>query len=138
LRPGEPEKRAVLVDLARKEGIAAAGRQWLPPMMGKQGMNDQALVVRLEEMISHSTPETFAGQIRALVERPDAEAALVTVNVPTLLLSATEDQWSPPAQHEEMLTMVPHARLVIVQNAGHMAPIEQPEAVAAALRAWLG
>jgi pimeloyl-ACP methyl ester carboxylesterase len=138
LRPGEPEKRAVLVDLARKEGIAAAGKQWLPPMMGKQGMNDQALVVRLEEMISHSTPETFAGQIRALVERPDAEAALVTVNVPTLLLSATEDQWSPPAQHEEMLTMVPHARLVIVQNAGHMAPIEQPEAVAAALRAWLG
>jgi len=36
-----------------------------------------------------------------------------------------------------MLTLVPHARLVIVQNAGHMAPIEQPEAVAAALREWL-
>jgi pimeloyl-ACP methyl ester carboxylesterase len=85
-------------------------------------------------MILHSTPETFAGQIKALVERPDAEAALATVNVPTLLLSATEDQWSPPAQHEDMLTLVPHAKLVIVQNAGHMAPIEQPEAVAAALQ----
>jgi pimeloyl-ACP methyl ester carboxylesterase len=137
LRAGEPEKRAVLVDLARAEGIMVAGRKWLPPMMGKQGMADTALVALLEEMITHSTPETFAGQIKALVERPDAEAALATVNVPTLLLSATEDQWSPPAQHEDMLTLVPHAKLVIVQNAGHMAPIEQPEAVAAALREWL-
>jgi pimeloyl-ACP methyl ester carboxylesterase len=137
LRPGEPEKRAVLTDLAFREGIAAAGKEWLPPMMGKQGLADQALIARLEKMISHSTPETFAGQIKALVERPDAETALATVTVPTLLLSATEDQWSPPAQHEEMLTMVPHAKLVIVQNAGHMAPIEQPEAVAAAMRDWL-
>lgn len=137
LRPGEPEKRAVLTDLAFKEGIAVAGKAWLPPMMGKQGLADAALVARLDEMIAHSTPETFAGQIKALVERPDAEAALATVTVPTLLLSATEDQWSPPAQHEEMLTMVPHAKLVIVQNAGHMAPVEQPEAVAAAMRDWL-
>ncbi|WP_404713091.1 alpha/beta fold hydrolase [Sphingomonas sp. MMS24-J13] len=137
LRQGEPEKRAVLTDLAFREGIAAAGKEWLPPMMGKQGLADQTLMARLEEMISHSTPETFARQIKALVERPDAEAALATVTVPTLLLSATEDQWSPPAQHEEMLTMVPHAKLVIVQNAGHMAPIEQPEAVAAAMREWL-
>ncbi len=137
LRPGEPEKRAVLTDLAFAEGIEAAGQEWLPPMMGKQGLADQALVARLETMISHSTPETFAGQIKALVERPDAEAALATVTVPTLLLSATEDQWSPPAQHEHMLTMVPHAKLVIVQNAGHMAPVEQPEAVVAAMREWL-
>jgi pimeloyl-ACP methyl ester carboxylesterase len=136
-RPGEAEKRAVLVDLARAEGIAVAGREWLPPMLGKQGLADAALAADLEAMIARSTPETFAGQIKALVERPDAEAALATVTVPTLLLSATEDQWSPPAQHEEMLTFVPHAKLVIIQNAGHFAPVEQPEAVAAALRAWL-
>jgi pimeloyl-ACP methyl ester carboxylesterase len=136
-RPGEADKRAVLVDIARTEGIAAAGREWLPPMMGKQGLADHALIARLNAMVTRSTPETFAGQIKALVERPDAEAALATVTVPTLLLSATEDQWSPPAQHEEMLAYVPHAKLVIVQNAGHFAPVEQPEAVAAALRAWL-
>lgn len=134
---GEAEKRAVLVDLARREGIAAAGRAWLPPMMGKQGLADAALIARLEAMIARSTPDSFAGQIKALVERPDAEAALATVTVPTLLLSATEDQWSPPAQHEAMFAYVPHARLVVIQGAGHMAPVEQPEAVAAALRAWL-
>lgn len=136
-RPGEAETRAVLVDLARERGIVVAGEQWLPPMMGKQGLADPDLAARLRAMITHSTPETFAAQIKALVERPDAEAALATVNVPTLLLSATEDQWSPPAQHEAMLTMVPHAKLVIVQNAGHFAPVEQPEAVAAAIREWL-
>lgn len=136
-RPGEAEKRAILVDLARAEGIAAAGRAWLPPMMGKQGVADNALMRDLAAMIDRSTPETFARQINALVTRPDAEGPLATVNVPTLLLSATEDQWSPPAQHEAMLPHVPHGKLVVIQGAGHMAPVEQPEAVAAAMRTWL-
>ena len=137
LRTGEPEARATLVDIARTKGMTAVAAEWLPPMMGKLGHENAALMRSLTEMVERSTPDTFAGQIHALVDRPDAEAALTRVAVPTLLLSATEDRWSPPEQHEAMLTLAPHAKLVIVQNAGHMAPVEQPEAVAAALRAWL-
>ena len=41
-------------------------------------------------------------------------------------------------QHREMQRRIPHATLVAIEDAGHMAPIEQPVAVAAALREWLG
>jgi pimeloyl-ACP methyl ester carboxylesterase len=36
-----------------------------------------------------------------------------------------------------MQRSVPHATLVEIAGAGHMAPIERPDAVARALRAWL-
>jgi pimeloyl-ACP methyl ester carboxylesterase len=48
-----------------------------------------------------------------------------------------QDAWSPLAQHEAIAAAIPHARLVVFENSGHMAPIEAPEAVTAALREWL-
>ena len=61
-----------------------------------------------------------------------------TIRVPTLVACGAEDGWSPRAQHEAIARLVPGARLVAIPDCGHMAPMERPDAVAAALRAWLG
>ena len=36
-----------------------------------------------------------------------------------------------------MQALVPHAVLDVIDDAGHMAPMERPEAVAASLLRWL-
>jgi pimeloyl-ACP methyl ester carboxylesterase len=136
MRPSEPESRGRLVDLARKQGMEAVAAEWLPPMMGA-GLEDEALMARLRIMVIRQTPESFAGQIRALLDRPEAETVLGDVRVPVLLVAATRDRWSPVAQHEAMLALSPDARLAIVEDAGHMAPVEKPEPVAAELMTWL-
>lgn len=118
--------------------MAAVAAAWLPPMMGSPPARITALMPLLTAMVERSTPESFAGQIKALIERPDAEAVLPSINVPTLLMSGTHDTWSPVEQHRAMQRQIPHATLVAIEDAGHMAPIEQPVAVAAALREWLG
>ena len=92
---------------------------------------------RLTAMVERSTPEQFAAQIHALLNRPDAASVLVRVTVPLLLLSADQDRWSPVEQHEAMRRLCPAATLCIVQRAGHMAPVEQPRAVADALTEWI-
>ncbi len=137
LRDGEPQSRGELVRIARERGMSAVAAEWLPPMMGAPQSRVAALTPRLTAMVERNTAEGFAAQIRALIERPDALAVLPTIDVPTLLLSGLADTWSPLAQHREMQLLVPHATLVGIENAGHMAPIEQPEAVAHALREWL-
>lgn len=91
----------------------------------------------LTAMVERSTPAAFAGQINALLQRPDARALLPSIDVPTLLLSGTNDTWSSMAQHADMQRSVPHATLVEIPGAGHMAPIERPDAVARALKGWL-
>lgn len=136
VRDGEPQSRGRLLRLAYEKGMSALAAEWLPPMMAG-GARSAELLPRLAAMIERSTPDVYAGQINALLNRPDALPVLPEIQVPTLLLSGSEDTWSPVSQHETMRRRIPHATLFEIHAAGHMAPFERPDAVAVALREWL-
>jgi pimeloyl-ACP methyl ester carboxylesterase len=106
-------------------------------MMGASLARVAQVMPKLREMVERQTAESFGAQTKALLERPDAVRVLPTIQVPTLLASGTADTWSPLTQHEEIRRQIPEATLVAIDDAGHMAPAEQPHAVAAAVRAWI-
>ena len=62
---------------------------------------------------------------------------LSTITCPVLVAVGSEDVWSPPAQHVAIAAVIPHATLTIVPGAGHMLPAEDPNALNAAIAAWL-
>jgi pimeloyl-ACP methyl ester carboxylesterase len=136
-RDAEHESRRALVRLARTRGMRALAEKWLPPMMGSSPARIAEVMPSLVAMVERSTPDIFAGQIAALLQRPDARPVLPSISVRTLLLTGTNDAWSSLAQHADMQRSVRHATLVEIAGAGHMSPIERPDAVARALRAWL-
>lgn len=129
--------RLRLLEIARTQGMAAMARDWVLGMVHPQRLGTP-LAEAVVAMLARRTPDHQAAQIQALLQRPDASATLRTVTVPTLLLTGEQDAWSPPARHDEMAVMVagPVTR-VDVPHCGHMAPMEAPEAVNAALAAWL-
>ena len=135
--PQEPESRGRLVQLSNSAGMRAVAREWLPPMLAHARDEQDPILARLTEMVSRSDPSSFAAQISALLTRPDASSVLPGIRVPVLLASGSNDSWSPPAQHEAMRDSCLGAELSIIEGAGHMAPIEQPHAVARALATWL-
>ncbi|MGU3359603.1 alpha/beta fold hydrolase [Methylobacterium sp. M6A4_1b] len=96
---------------------------------------DAAIVARIRGMTERLGAEVFLRQ-NAIVRR-DGSETLRSVACPLLVLCGASDAVTPPAMHREMAALAPRARLVIVPGAGHMTPIEQPEAVTEALRAWL-
>ena len=136
-RVSEYASRGRLVRLAREQGMAALAAEWLPPMMGGSPDRVAEVLPRLMAMVQRATPESFAAQTVALLERPEAASILPTIDVPLMLLSGTSDKWSPLDQHEEMRQHSRGGVLVAIHDAGHMAPLEQPQAVAAALHVWL-
>jgi pimeloyl-ACP methyl ester carboxylesterase len=136
VRDGEPQSRGHLLRLAYERGMSALAAEWLPPMMAG-GSRSTELMPRLTAMVERSTPDSYAGQINALLNRPETLSVLPTIGIPTLLLSGSEDTWSPISQHETMRRRIPHATLFEIHGAGHMAPFERPDAVAVALRQWL-
>jgi len=136
VRDGEAQSRSRLLRVAYEHGMPALAAQWLPPMMAA-GARTAELMPRLTAMVERSTLDSYAGQVNALLNRPEASAVLPTITVPTLLLSGSEDTWSPVSQHETMRRRIPHATLFEIHGAGHMAPFERPDAVAVALREWL-
>lgn len=133
----ETASRGRLVSLARSAGMTALAADWLPPMLSQTGPVRADVQARLVAMVERGSPDGFAAQTRALLTRTDAAPILAGLKIPTLLLSAAGDTWSPPGQHEAMLQLCPRAELSIVPAAGHMLPVEQPGAVAAALDSWL-
>jgi pimeloyl-ACP methyl ester carboxylesterase len=133
----EERKRRALLQIAKERGMRAMALEWLPPMMKPGCMADSALVESIVSMIARKTPEIYEAQMLALLGRPGATAVLAKIGCSTLLLTGREDGWSPPARHAEMAAAIPGSRVVIVPDSGHMAPMEQPAAVAAAMRDWL-
>ncbi len=136
-RESEFDSRGVLVRLARRHGMAALAEHWLPPMMGASQDRIAQVMPALKAMVRRSTVESFAGQMNALLQRPDARPLLPSITVPTLLLSGTNDTWSSLSRHADMQRSVSGSRLVEIAGAGHMSPIERPDAVARAFKSWL-
>lgn len=137
VREGEAAARARLVRIARESGMTALADEWLPPMMGDDPAVTSRVMPALRAMVERHTPEQFAGQIRALLGREEAESVLGSIAVPTLLMSGTADRWSPLEQHAAMQAAVRGAELVAIPRGGHMAPVEYPDEVSRALLPWL-
>ncbi len=137
LKEGETAKREEIVRFAYDNGMEALAARWLPPMVYEANQQNAALMQSLTDMVLRKNPDLHARQINALVYRPDASAYLAGITCPVLLVVGRQDQWSPVAQHQDMLRLLPDARLEIIENAGHFAPVEQPDVVAGLLAEFL-
>ena len=133
----EARQRQRLVDLAYAQGMRAMGREWVCDMVHPRRLQDAALIEPLLQMIERQTPDTFAAQIRALLDRPDAGDVLPAIACPTTLVCGREDAWSPLARHQAMAARIPGSHLAIVEQCGHMSTMEQPTDISALMQRWL-
>jgi len=134
--PGEDGRRAVLVDRAQAEGIAAIAATWAMPMLAPGNRDNAPLVTSILEMVGRMSPAIYAGQTRALLGRPDATPVLSAISCPTLILCGAEDAWSPPERHARMAALVKGSVLIEVPACGHMSTMEEADAVTQALLDW--
>jgi len=136
-REGEADSRQAVIDLAHDQGMEALAERWLPPMVHPDRLGDDVLMTALTEMVLRNDAARHECHIRALLNRPEAEAVLPTITCPVLLMVGRQDSWSPLSQHEGMLAKLSNGRLVVIEHAGHFAPAERPEVVADAMKDWL-
>jgi len=62
---------------------------------------------------------------------------LPALSVATLIVHGADDPLLPVAVAERAHRLIPHSRLEIIPDCGHLAPLDQPEAVSRALSAFL-
>lgn len=75
--------------------------------------------------------------LRCVTQRDDIRGQLGQITVPTTVIVGELDIATPPEKSEAIAAAIPGARLVRISGAGHMSPLEAPEAVTAALREHL-
>ena len=109
--------------------------QLLPSFIAAERLHDVALVQRINAMTLRQGREVFVRQ--NAMRREDGAAVLRGLACPVLVLCGRHDVLTPPALHREMAALMPQAGLVVVEDSGHMSPMEQPAAVTLAMRQWL-
>ena len=79
----------------------------------------------------------FLRQSRALQRRPDQQKTMRRVKLPALVIAGAADTLVPMRRLEFTANLMPFGKLQVIAEAGHLAPLEQPESVSAALAAFL-
>jgi pimeloyl-ACP methyl ester carboxylesterase len=135
--PEESKRRRGLIELAEMGQFKGVTPRLLPLFLHEARLDDAALTDTVTRMAQHVGKDAFIRQQHAIMGRRDQMAALVKIHVPTLVLCGREDALTPLADHKAMAAGIAGARLTVVEDCGHLATLERPEEVNAALRRWL-
>ncbi|HEU5293692.1 MAG TPA: alpha/beta fold hydrolase [Burkholderiaceae bacterium] len=76
-------------------------------------------------------------QNRAVMARADMRPWLTDIRCPLLVACGDGDLLTPPEHSREIALAVPHARLEVLRDAGHLMTWEQPERINTLLLQWL-
>ena len=134
--PEVTERRKAQLATAASGNFMELMNAFFPLLVHPSRSDDPDLREELRLACLDTGAETFRRQQTAVMGRIDSRPFLPKIAVPTLVLSGDEDRLISNKYSREMAELIPRATLVIVPCCGHMAPLEQPEEVIAALEDW--
>jgi len=138
--PDSPEasaRRRGFIEQTRLGRFHGVQPSLLPTIVHRSRLNDQTVIQPIVDMAAEVGSDGFCREQTAMIARPDSRRLLVEIDVPTVVIVGRQDQATPLSRAQEMATDIANARLVIIEECGHMAPLEKPAEVSAALRRWL-
>ncbi|MEV0008715.1 alpha/beta fold hydrolase [Streptomyces sp. NPDC047973] len=122
----EFRQRGVIVRTNGLEPIARTSpERWFTPGFAAA---QPAIVEWAVQMVRTTDPGCYIASCEALAAF-DIRAELPRIGVPTLVLVGAEDKVTGPAEARNLVAGIPDARLALVPDASHLAPVEQPAAV---------
>lgn len=134
----EIKRRNNLIDLARREKKFSPATMPIEKLiLHPSKWEDATIISLLREMAESSGIEAFIRQQHAVMSRADYRPGLMRIRIPTLVICGRDDQLTPVEDSEEIAAAIQGARLTILEECGHMSPLEKPAEVTAELRQWL-
>jgi 3-oxoadipate enol-lactonase len=135
----QAEAMDALIEAVQEHGMEPVLDGVLFFMMGDTTLNDPARAEVLGEvraLLASRTPE-YADAAWHIAHRPGILDELPNITIPLTVVAGTEDHTYPPPKAEQIVAGVPHAKLVVMERAGHVHALENPEAVNAVLEEHL-
>ena len=99
--------------------------------------SEPGYVQQTREVMLATNPQGIAAALRGMAKRPDVRTKLNQIKVPTLVICGEHDVISPPEEMRKIADGIPQSRYVEIAGAGHMAPLEKPAEVNAAILSFL-
>ncbi len=136
-----PEARTArdnAIATATQSGSQPIIESMLPKLISPESfIHNRDLVQRVKEIMSEASVEGMIASLQAMKERPDSTPLLPKITCPTLIIHGIEDQIIPLAETRLMTNSIPGAKLVVIEAAGHLPNVEQPDKYNQVLQGFL-
>jgi pimeloyl-ACP methyl ester carboxylesterase len=122
--PDAAAARPEQIRALREDGFDAFWKGLAPTLFPPEAPEE--VVARARSIASEQAVEQLVATVEALRDRPDSFSTLPGISVPVLVVVGEKDELTPPSDSEEMVAALPNARLIRIQGAGHLTPLERP------------
>ena len=130
--------RERIARLALQHGTNSLLGTMLPPLTGKTTKDvNPRIVERVSQIFGEADPAAIAWTQRAMTTRRDSFSTLQKFTKPLLIIVGDEDEIAPVADARQMAEANMQGELVIIEGAGHLSVLEQPEKCARVIDQWL-
>jgi pimeloyl-ACP methyl ester carboxylesterase len=134
--------RFKMAEAAMQAGNSSPALAMLPKLLAVETHADRPDIAETTRaMIQRQTAEAVAAAQRGMARREDVTGRLREVVCPTLCIVGVEDAISTPQEMHQIAALLaeassPDVRLVEIESAGHMTPLENPAAVTEAIASF--
>lgn len=121
-------KRNANIEFAQDHSARQFIERLLPNMICDRTRAEQPETVQqIIDIASAQATEGIIHALQALRDRPDATGELANITVPTLVLVGSDDAITPLSAAQTLADNIGQAQLQIIEGAGHLSSMEQPE-----------
>jgi 3-oxoadipate enol-lactonase len=126
-------KYRLFVSFARRLGMPKilTDTQILPIMLSERTRRERPELVEKFVRAANGFPRegTARAALAVVVRRTDILQRIDAIRAPTLVICGKEDRAQEPVHSERIAQRIPGARLVLIDDAGHLSALEQPARV---------
>ena len=126
--PEGKEKRYKVIDDIKANGVKEFNEKFIKSVFQKDTLtNKKDLVESLRTVVFANSQQVIIAGLTALAERSQTCSTLGAIKIPTLIICGREDEVTPLAQSEFMHQMIERSKLHVIEKAGHVSNLEQPD-----------
>ncbi|NNM59218.1 MAG: alpha/beta hydrolase [Legionellales bacterium] len=108
-------------------------RQYISP----KHYGDIDLVNLIEDMANTAGDAVFLRQQQATLNRVKRFEDIAKISCPVLIIAGSDDKLVTLADSKSTASAIPNAEFQVIQESGHMTPLEQPDKLTKILREWI-
>lgn len=130
--------RLKVADEVGQTGVEPIVTAMLPKLLAPLTIaNRPEAVNQVAEMIRQASPASIAAAQRGMARRPDMRSSLPAFRWPALVVCGENDAISPPEVMRAITDSLPNSTYREIPDAGHMAPLENPNDFSAVLMEFI-
>ncbi len=131
-------KRSANINMINTEGLKKFVDNFVPNCFADETIEEEKdLYQSILNKSYNNNPIGVKGAIIAIMSRTDTTEFLPKIKIPSLILCGSFDKLTPPQVMRALSEKIPDSEFAIIPRAGHMSPIENPQAVNDLIKGFL-